>query len=100
MSSSPRRIHRHVFRPRPAAPRHQVSAPQLVPDPAAVDQTFRLDPGDVLLLYTDGLIEARSASHEEFGIERVEAILLASARSPVDVIREQLVLDTGAARTT
>lgn len=55
------------------------------------DQGFRLDPGDVLLLYTDGLIEARSATHEEFGIERVEAILQANARSPVDVIRQQLV---------
>jgi phosphoserine phosphatase RsbU/P len=58
---------------------------------ATLDRSFRLHPGDVLLLYTDGLIEARSASLEEFGIERVEAILLASARSPVDVIRDQLV---------
>jgi sigma-B regulation protein RsbU (phosphoserine phosphatase) len=58
---------------------------------ATLDRTFRLDPGDVLLMYTDGLIEARSASLEEFGVERIEAILLASAGSPVEDIRERLV---------
>jgi sigma-B regulation protein RsbU (phosphoserine phosphatase) len=58
---------------------------------ATHDQRFDLAPGDVLLLYTDGLIEARNASLEEFGIERVENILRARARSPVDTIREQLV---------
>jgi DNA-binding LacI/PurR family transcriptional regulator/serine phosphatase RsbU (regulator of sigma subunit) len=55
------------------------------------DQHFTLDPGDVLLLYTDGLIEARSASHEEFGLERVERILQLNARASVDRIREQIL---------
>ena len=55
------------------------------------DQSFTLAPRDVLLLYTDGLIEARNASHEEFGLERVERILRANASAAVDVIRDQLV---------
>lgn len=31
-----------------------------------------LDPGDLLLLYTDGLTEAENPEEEEFGVERVE----------------------------
>jgi phosphoserine phosphatase RsbU/P len=56
-----------------------------------IDQSFTLECGDLMLLYTDGLIEARSTDHEEFGIERVERILQASARAPVDDIRQQLL---------
>lgn len=55
------------------------------------DQTFTLSPGDVLLLYTDGLIEARSATNEEFGLERVEQILVASANAPAQLIYDQLL---------
>jgi hypothetical protein len=55
------------------------------------DQQFSLAPGDVLLLYTDGLIEARSANGEEFGLERVEQILRASARTGVAAIQEHLL---------
>jgi serine phosphatase RsbU (regulator of sigma subunit) len=55
------------------------------------DQPFTLGPGDVILLYTDGLIEARSASGEEFGIERVEAIVRGNAQASVDTIQQQLV---------
>ncbi|MGE4071553.1 MAG: PP2C family protein-serine/threonine phosphatase, partial [Lysobacterales bacterium] len=37
--------------------------------------------GDVLVVYTDGVTEARNAQGEEFGIERLESIL---ARSELD----------------
>jgi len=32
----------------------------------------RLEPGDLLLIYTDGLTEAENPDEEEFGVERVE----------------------------
>jgi sigma-B regulation protein RsbU (phosphoserine phosphatase) len=39
------------------------------------ETTSRLEPGDLLLLYTDGLTEAENPSEEEFGIERVEQVV-------------------------
>lgn len=39
------------------------------------EDTMEFAPGDVLLLYTDGLNEAMSAAKEQFGYERVEQIL-------------------------
>jgi sigma-B regulation protein RsbU (phosphoserine phosphatase) len=55
------------------------------------DSGLTLELGDVLLLYTDGLIEARSANGEELGIDRVEEILRTSAHSSVESILERLV---------
>ncbi len=37
--------------------------------------SVRMDPGDVLVFYTDGLTEARDANDEEFGSERLLAAL-------------------------
>jgi serine phosphatase RsbU (regulator of sigma subunit) len=39
------------------------------------DRTRTLRPGDMLLLYTDGLTEARSAKGEMFGIDRLTEVL-------------------------
>ncbi len=55
------------------------------------DQTSWLHPGDVMVLYTDGLIEARSANGEEFGLERVQDIVVAAAEEPVGDIYERLL---------
>lgn len=46
----------------------------LVPDPALTDTTVRLRPGDVLCLFTDGLVEARHGD-DLFGCERVAALM-------------------------
>ena len=43
--------------------------------------TTRLEPGEMLILYSDGLIEARSTSDEEFGIDRLEAVLRTQPRT-------------------
>lgn len=50
-------------------------------------EQLRLDPGDVLLIYTDGLTEARNAEDEEYGEDRViESLRSRSQVSARDVV--------------
>jgi len=56
-----------------------------------VDTRLSLSPGDVLLLYTDGLTEARNGLGEMFGVERLVLELERVGREPVGVIADQLV---------
>ncbi len=44
-----------------------------------VEQIVPLRPGDVVAIYTDGLIEARDHSGEEFGYDRLNGALLAAS---------------------
>jgi phosphoserine phosphatase RsbU/P len=64
-----------------------------VPDvvPFTRDASFRLEDGDVLLLYTDGLVEPRNAHNEQFGTERLGDYLKRWAKLPVDEVRERLL---------
>ncbi|WP_239379908.1 SpoIIE family protein phosphatase [Frankia sp. CIT1] len=49
--------------------------------------TLRLRPGDALFIYTDGLTEARNASGEQFGEDRLVAeILRARSRRPHELL--------------
>ena len=41
-----------------------------------------MHPGDILVLYTDGLIEAVSARGEQFGLERLESIVCKTKNDP------------------
>ena len=43
-----------------------------------VQPAIELQPGDRLLWYTDGLIEARNSASDQFGVERVAALLCAN----------------------
>jgi serine phosphatase RsbU (regulator of sigma subunit) len=52
--------------------------------------TRRLDPGDTIVLYSDGLLEARSADGEEFGIERIASAVRCGSR---DRIIERVLAD-------
>lgn len=45
-----------------------------------------LAPGDLLVLYTDGVVEASNAHKVEFGLERLCAVIEAHAREPVSDI--------------
>ncbi|HZC66574.1 MAG TPA: SpoIIE family protein phosphatase [Candidatus Dormibacteraeota bacterium] len=40
-------------------------------------QTFQLQPGDILIMYTDGVTEAEDAHHEMWGQQRLETLLSA-----------------------
>jgi sigma-B regulation protein RsbU (phosphoserine phosphatase) len=53
-----------------------------VPETDYPQMEHTLEPGDRLLLYTDGLIEAENAAEEFFGLARVKAALTAGAALP------------------
>jgi sigma-B regulation protein RsbU (phosphoserine phosphatase) len=51
--------------------------------------TVHVSPGEMLVFYTDGLIEAVNGLHEEFGEERLKNFLVSkSQNSPAEVIRD------------
>lgn len=56
----------------------------------AVPTELSLQPGDRVLLYTDGVVEARSPAGEEFGVDRLADLLVresASGLLPSEVLR-------------
>jgi len=50
-----------------------------------------LEPGDVLLLYTDGAVEARNAARQQYGVDRLARELEAVHDAPVEQIRDHLL---------
>jgi len=55
------------------------------------DKTLALEPGDRLLLYTDGLIEARNAHGELFGEEALMALLRETAGLTPDEAADRMI---------
>jgi serine phosphatase RsbU (regulator of sigma subunit) len=55
------------------------------------DARVRVDVGDVVLLFTDGVTEATSAAGEMFGEERLEAALSRHAGRPAAEITEEIL---------
>ena len=62
----------------------------LVPDPDIVDDAVDLDPGESLILYTDGVSEARSDEDGLFGEERLIDLLRSCADQGASSIAEQI----------
>lgn len=52
-----------------------------------VEATARLEPGDVVVFYTDGLVEARSPDGATFGLERLSAALKSADRTPNAILQ-------------
>jgi DNA-binding LacI/PurR family transcriptional regulator/serine phosphatase RsbU (regulator of sigma subunit) len=59
-------------------------------DEVTQDSQLRLSDGDVLLLYTDGVIEAQDAQGERFGIERLSRQLERHGEQPALALRDLL----------
>jgi sigma-B regulation protein RsbU (phosphoserine phosphatase) len=55
-----------------------------------VDGQLQLERGDVVLLYTDGVTEARAAGGEQFGLERLTQLLENSSDLPMEAVIERL----------
>jgi len=50
-----------------------------------------LDPGDVALLYTDGITEAMNLAHEEFGMERFYQVVRENAKGTAKDIADSML---------
>lgn len=44
----------------------------LLPDTEYASQVFQLEPGDSMLAYTDGLVEAMSPARQMYGAEKLQ----------------------------
>src|SRR6056297_2152465 len=44
-------------------------------DQTYIEEQFKLEPGDVIVIYTDGIPEARNEEKEEFGFSRLKQVL-------------------------
>ena len=52
---------------------------------------FRLQPGDGVVLYTDGITEAENSSGEQYGLERLCACIHQHWQHPAEVLCQQII---------
>jgi phosphoserine phosphatase RsbU/P len=68
----------------------------LMPDGSWAQGQVRLDSGDLLVAFTDGISEAMSASDEEWGVDRLIAALRTTYSAPSQVILDSLMASADA----
>ena len=68
----------------------------LVHSPGFSTRSVLLESGDVMLVYTDGVAEARNAQRVEYGLERVEAVVRGNADLSAPSIVEAIRVDVDA----
>ncbi len=73
----------------------------VLPGASQKNVAVHLDPGDALVLYTDGITDAINELEEEFGMDRLEAVVFAARHSPaaamVQAVRDAVIDYVGAA---
>lgn len=73
-------------------------APPALFDKVCRAESFTMTPGDVLVLYTDGVTEAMNATAEEYGDERLQRVVLGRHAATADEIRDAVLEDVRAFR--
>ena len=68
----------------------------MLPGASWRQETVTLSPGDLLCVYTDGLTEAVNARDEEFGLERLAAIVAAGAGSSLRSLCDRILGEVAA----
>ncbi len=59
-------------------------------------QSLKAEAGDIFILLTDGLLESKNQSGDEFGLERIKGIVAANASSSLDLLRATIFSSTSA----
>jgi|GEM_PF-1023634 len=62
-------------------------------NPSTSKYEFSMEKGDILLLYTDGLIEAQNEKNEQYDFERLKKIFLKNSNQHVDIIKNNIIND-------
>ena len=57
------------------------------------NQEYLLKPGDIFLLYTDGLVEATNPEGERYESERLARVIATSATDPAEEILKEISRD-------
>jgi len=65
----------------------------MFPDQPYEERTIAFGPGDVLCLYTDGIVESRKAEREEYGEERLGERLRELGGQPARTVRDKIFDD-------
>jgi phosphoserine phosphatase RsbU/P len=63
----------------------------MLPDVVYKKGVMDLKPGDILLIYSDGLTEAMNSGEEEFGEERVIKTICNNKKLPVEELRDLIL---------
>lgn len=57
------------------------------------EHTISYKPGDLLLLYTDGIVEAKNTDNQQFGLEGLEPSLLNHVDEPLEEMKNGIIND-------
>ncbi|MFZ1401089.1 MAG: PP2C family protein-serine/threonine phosphatase [Candidatus Promineifilaceae bacterium] len=63
----------------------------VLPEPAWAQGTVQIEPGDLLVMYTDGVTEAEDEEEDFFGEGRLQAVAEANLGRSVDIIESKVV---------
>ncbi len=66
----------------------------VVPDCRFDSETIDLEPGDLIVLYTDGVIDAMNFDGEHFGRERLRESILKYSSTDAAIVAQQIMWDT------
>lgn len=55
------------------------------------EETTKLNTGDILIMYTDGVTEAVNKNNEEFGVHRLDEIVRNNRNEPAEKIKEAIM---------
>src|SRR4029077_6496689 len=72
----------------------------LIPDAGYVASRVMLEPGDTLVLYSDGVTEATDPDEQMFGISRLRELLLGQHEAPLEVLQKTILESVRVAGST